>query len=43
MIEDEPYYHGFMSREETEKLIKKEGEFLGGLGVRLLTIHQMLD
>ncbi|EYC10657.1 hypothetical protein Y032_0054g2480 [Ancylostoma ceylanicum] len=28
MIEDEPYYHGFMSREETEKIIKKEGEFL---------------
>ncbi|EPB76887.1 SH2 domain protein [Ancylostoma ceylanicum] len=24
MIEDEPYYHGFMSREETEKIIKKE-------------------
>ncbi|RCN39454.1 SH2 domain protein [Ancylostoma caninum] len=28
MIEDEPYYHGFLSREETEKIIRKEGEFL---------------
>ncbi|KAK6731773.1 hypothetical protein RB195_007932 [Necator americanus] len=27
-IEDEPYYHGFMSREEAETVIKKEGEFL---------------
>ncbi|CAJ0594222.1 unnamed protein product [Cylicocyclus nassatus] len=27
-IEDEPYYHGFLSREEVEKIIKKEGEFL---------------
>ncbi|VDM65888.1 unnamed protein product [Strongylus vulgaris] len=27
-IEDEPYYHGFLSRDEVEKIIKKEGEFL---------------
>ncbi|KJH45277.1 SH2 domain protein [Dictyocaulus viviparus] len=28
LIEDEPYYHGFMTRQDAEKLLKKEGEFL---------------
>lgn len=28
-IEDEPYYHGFMTRVEADKLLKREGEFLG--------------
>nr|CDJ93716.1 SH2 motif and Tyrosine protein kinase domain containing protein [Haemonchus contortus] len=27
-IEDEPYYHGFMTRQDTEKILKKDGEFL---------------
>ncbi|WKX91274.1 hypothetical protein Q1695_009816 [Nippostrongylus brasiliensis] len=28
LVEDEPYYHGFMTREDAEKILKKEGEFL---------------
>ena len=28
-IEDEPYYHGFMTRSEADKLLRREGEFLG--------------
>ncbi|KAJ1347208.1 hypothetical protein KIN20_002216 [Parelaphostrongylus tenuis] len=31
LVEDEPYYHGFMTREEAEKILKKDGEFLGKL------------
>ncbi|PAV89689.1 hypothetical protein WR25_16705 [Diploscapter pachys] len=27
-LEDEPYYHGYMAREETERLVQKNGEFL---------------
>ena len=30
-IEDELYYHGFMTRAEARKLLTKEGEFLGML------------
>ncbi|KAE9421722.1 hypothetical protein Angca_007256, partial [Angiostrongylus cantonensis] len=29
LLEDEPYYHGFMPREDAEKILKKDGEFLG--------------
>ncbi|KAK6043619.1 SH2 domain protein [Cooperia oncophora] len=28
VIEDEPYYHGFMTRTEAEKIPKRDGEFL---------------
>uniref|UniRef100_A0A1I7U6I2 SH2 domain-containing protein n=1 Tax=Caenorhabditis tropicalis TaxID=1561998 RepID=A0A1I7U6I2_9PELO len=27
-LDDEPFYHGYMSREESEKLIRAQGEFL---------------
>ncbi|CAB3407710.1 unnamed protein product [Caenorhabditis bovis] len=28
VLEDEPFYHGYMSRDEAEKLIRNHGEFL---------------
>ncbi|EFO90712.1 hypothetical protein CRE_08044 [Caenorhabditis remanei] len=27
-LDDEPFYHGYMSREESEKLVRNQGEFL---------------
>ncbi|CAB03003.2 Tyrosine-protein kinase [Caenorhabditis elegans] len=28
LLDDEPFYHGYMSREESEKLVRSQGEFL---------------
>ena len=34
-LDDEPYYHGFMARDQAERLVVKEGEFL----LRKNTVH----
>ncbi|CAI2315767.1 unnamed protein product [Caenorhabditis sp. 36 PRJEB53466] len=28
LLDDEPFYHGYMSREESERLVRSQGEFL---------------
>lgn len=28
LLNDEPFYHGYMSREESERLVRTQGEFL---------------